>query len=73
MRDEKWEGPVLELSRPLTAYLLWLIARDLRGWDAERKSKLAREESVALAHFLTDFLPPEMRTPIEPLPLLRAG
>lgn len=73
MSDQTWDAPILELSRPMTAYLLWLVARDLGEWDAERRTKLAREEAVALSAFLSDFLPPEMLTPIETPPLLRAG
>lgn len=72
MRDQ-WEGPIIELSRPLTAYVLWLIANDLGRWGADRRSRLDRDEAIVLAHYLSDFLPPEMRTEIKPQVLLHAG
>lgn len=74
MTEVTWEGPIIELSRPMTAYLLWLVARDLREWDDQRRSRLDREEAEAFAAFISDFLPPEMRTEIAPAaPMLRAG
>lgn len=68
MSEARWDGPLLELSRPMTAYLLWLIARDLPEWGAERRCQLTREEVTALAMYLSDYLPPEARTEIEPVP-----
>jgi hypothetical protein len=68
MSEARWESPLLALSEPMTAYLLWLIGRDLREWRAERRSKLTREEATALAMYLSDHLPPEARTEIEPVP-----
>lgn len=77
MSEERWLAPVLELDRHMSAYILWLIARDLRDWGAERRSRLSREEATALAMYLADHLPPEVRTEIEPIPgrnaLLRAS
>lgn len=74
MRDREWEAPIVELRRPLSAYLLWLVARDLGVWGQERRSKLPREEAVAFAAFLSDFLPAEMRTSVPaPPPMLRVG
>jgi hypothetical protein len=68
MSEMHWESPLLSLCQPMCAYLLWLIARDLREWGAERRSKLTREEATALAMYLSDHLPPEARTEIEPVP-----
>lgn len=74
MREGHWDAPIVELSRPLTAYLVWLIGRDLGTWGANRRSKLTREEATAFAAFLSDFLPEEMRTDIQAPPsMLRAG
>jgi hypothetical protein len=71
MSEARWESPLLALSEPMTAYLLWLIGRDLREWRAERRSKLTREEATALAMYLSDHLPPEARTEIAPVPVQR--
>ena len=74
MHDARWEAPILELSRPMTAYLLWLIARDLGQWGADRQTKLEREEAHALAEFLAAFLPTGMQTEVGAMPpMLRAG
>lgn len=74
MREREWEAPIVELSRPLTAYLLWLVARDLGAWGHERRSRLTREEAVAFAAFLSDFLPEEMKTEVPAAPpMLRVG
>lgn len=73
MSEQKWEAPIIELSRPLTAYLLWAVALDLRRWDETRQTKLSREEVVAFASFLETFLPEDQRTEIKPPPMLRAG
>jgi len=77
MNNDRWVAPILELDRPMAAYLLWLIARDLPKWGTERRTKLTREDATALAMHLSDHLPVEARTKIEPVPppgaLLRAS
>lgn len=73
MPEERREAPIVELSRPLTAYLVGLIRRDLPTWGVERRSRLSREEVTAFAEYLSDSLQ-DMRTEVPALPaMLRAG
>jgi 3'-5' exoribonuclease len=75
--EDRWEAPILELGRPMTAWLVWLMARDLERWGDGRQCQLAKEEASALAHFLWSFLPEDMRTEIKSAsdqkPMLRAS
>jgi hypothetical protein len=74
MTDHHWDPPIVELSMHMTAYLCWLVARDLAAWTPERRSTLAREDAAAFALFLTEMLPPHMRTEIpDAMPVLRAS
>lgn len=72
MNRARWEGPLVELDRPMTAYILGLIARDLRGWGADHRPKPDRVEVTALALYLADHLPPSAHPKIEPVPPQRA-
>lgn len=59
---------ILGFEPGFAAYLLWLMCADLERWGSTRRTRLAREEVVALALFLHDALPPALRTrvPVEP-------
>lgn len=50
------ERPILELTLPLTAYLLGLIERDLAMQGSGLPPELTRDDVAGLAHFLADFL-----------------
>jgi hypothetical protein len=67
MQDEHPEE-ILGLDRGLAAYLLWLLAADLGRWTPQRRSRLTREEVLGFAHFLSDALPPSLRTPVPTKP-----
>lgn len=74
MSDDHWEPPILELSRPMAAWVCWLMARDLAEWKPDRRTRLTRAEAIAAAMYIADHLPEDMRTEIPALaPLLKAG
>jgi 3'-5' exoribonuclease len=74
MSQDRWDSPILELSRPMAAWLCWLMARDLADWKPERRTRLNRAEATAAAMYVADHLPEEMRTEIPSLPpLLKVG
>lgn len=74
MAEPRWEAPIISPSRDMTAWLVWLMARDLAEWHPERRSRLTREEATSLAVFLADHLPEELRTAIPSVqPALKAG
>lgn len=68
MRERDWEPPIIELSRPMAAYLLWLVARDLADWRADRRCRLTREEASAFSEFLAAFLPKDMQSDVPAIP-----
>lgn len=72
--DQDWEAPIVELSRDACAWLVWLMSRDLEQWHPGRQTRLSRDEATALATFLADHLPRELRTEVPALrPALKAG
>lgn len=74
MADQTWDAPIISPSRDMTAWIVWLMARDLEEWHPERRSRLTREEATSLAAFLADHLPEDLRTAIPSVPpALKAG
>lgn len=74
MAEQTWEAPIISPSRDMTAWIVWLMARDLAEWHPERRSRLTREEAMSLWMFLSDHLCEEHRTPIVSAPpALKAG
>lgn len=68
MSDHEWDPPVLELSRPMAAWLCWLMARDLSEWTPERRTRLTRSEATAAAMYVADHLPKDMTTEVPSIP-----
>lgn len=68
MSNEQWDGPIIELSRDMTAWLVWLMSRDLENWQPDRRTRLDREEAASLALFLCDHLPPDLKTEVKAAP-----
>lgn len=65
---ESFEAPIVELTQPMAAYLLWLVSSDLGKWNESRRTRLTRDEAISLAMFLADHLPSEMRSPVPAAP-----
>lgn len=65
MSEHEWEAPIVELSRNMCAYIVWLLANDLKEWGPHRRTRLSRDDAAGLALFLCDHLP-DMRIEIDP-------